>query len=51
MKTMATASMPSALARCKFGAHRVEIGLALDRAVGAHALVDFGDALVTAFPA
>ena len=27
-------------------AHRREIGLALDRAVGAHALIDFNDALV-----
>ena len=38
--------MPSALAACEIGAHRVEIGRALDRAVGAHALVDLGDALV-----
>ena len=46
---MATASMPSALAACKIGAHGVEIGLVLDRAVGAHALVDFGDALIEQF--
>ena len=32
--------------RSKMGAHGIEIGLALDRAVGAHALVDFGHALI-----
>ena len=46
MNTMATASMPSALAASRSRAHRGEIGRALHRAVGAHALVDFGDALV-----
>jgi hypothetical protein len=35
-----------ALRRLELAAHRVEIERALDRAVGAHALVDFGDALV-----
>ena len=30
----------------KFGAHRVNVHRALDRAVGAHPLVNFGDALV-----
>ena len=35
----------------ELGAHRGEIELALDRAVGAHALVDLDDALVTASPA
>ena len=34
------------LGRFEIGAHRGKIGRALHRAVGAHALVDFGDALV-----
>ena len=34
------------MARFELGAHRGEIGRALDRAVGAHALVDLDDALV-----
>ena len=46
MNTMATASMPSRLGRFEIAPHGGEIGRALDRAVGAHALVDFGDALV-----
>ena len=46
MNTIATAAMPSALAASRSRAHGGEIGLALDRAVGAHALVDLGDALV-----
>ena len=43
---MATAPMPSALARSSSRAHRIEIERALDRAVGAHALVDLDDALI-----
>ena len=46
MNTIATALMPSCERRRELAAHRVEIGLALDRAVGAHALVDLDDALV-----
>ncbi len=34
------------LGRFEIAAHRAEIGRALHRAVGAHALVHFGDALV-----
>ena len=45
MNTIATALMPSAMARFELGAHRREVELALDRAVGAHALVDLDDAL------
>ena len=48
MNTIATALMPSALRALELGAHRGEIELALDRAVGAHALVDLDHALVTA---
>ena len=38
--------MPSALARSSSAAHAIEIERALDRAVGAHALVDLDDALI-----
>ncbi len=44
MNTMAAALMPSARA-LELGAHGGEIGLRLDGAVGAHALVDLDDAL------
>jgi hypothetical protein len=47
MNTIATARMPSARALADRRATRArEIGRALDRAVGAHALVDLDDALV-----
>ena len=46
MKTMATERMPSAPAPCEVAAHGSEVGRRLDRAVGAHALVDLDDALV-----
>ena len=46
MNTIATALMPSALCALELGAHSREIGLALHRAVGAHALVDLDDTLV-----
>ena len=46
MKTIATASMPSALRASSAARSGVEIERALDRAVGAHALVDLDDALV-----
>ena len=46
MNTMATALMPSALAASRSRRTAAKIERALDRAVGAHALVDFGDALV-----
>ena len=45
MNTIATALMPSASAASRSRAHRGEIGLLLDRAVGAHALVDLDHAL------
>ena len=45
MNTMATAWMPSASARGELGPHGGEIGRLLDRAVGAHALVDLDHAL------
>ena len=40
MNTIATALMPSAMRALELGAHRRKIERALDRAVGAHALVD-----------
>ena len=43
---MATAWMPSCLGAHKLGAHRIDVERALDIAVGAHALVDLGDALI-----
>ncbi len=46
MNTIAAALKPSAWARSSSRAHGGEIRLLLDRAVGAHALVDLDDALV-----
>ena len=51
MNTMATASMPSAMARSSSARTGGEIERALDRAVGAHALVDLDHPLDTASPA
>ena len=49
MNTIATARMPSAWACSSAARAAVEIEFTLDRAVGAHALVDLGDALVEHF--
>ena len=46
MKTMATERMPASQAASRSAAHRGEVGRGLDRAVGADALGDLGDALV-----